>query len=195
MDAEFLFAGGLAFLLALLGWSDQIRGAQEQTREQERAFLNAYQVSWADVRPLIRPSEQHSPEKQLAALLRILGSSILRQDEGADLLTKFQGLDDCRSRLEERLAIRYWLIFSTATTMLTGGLLLTLPADDSLNAAGEPLSIGALFVWLALVAVILIYTILIARDEVTFRHELGSIEDYFRSIQPLASPEDPTDGG
>lgn len=39
MDADFFLAGGIAFLPTLVGWGDQIRGAQEKTRQQEKEFL------------------------------------------------------------------------------------------------------------------------------------------------------------
>ena len=53
MDTNFLLAGGIAFLIAVLGWGDQIRGTQEKVLLQERDFLKALQLKWRDVRALV----------------------------------------------------------------------------------------------------------------------------------------------
>lgn len=181
MGTEFLLGGALAFLLALLGWSDQIRGVQERTRTQERELLDTYnKIRWRDVRALIRPSEGNARDRLLGAL-GLLKDGVLANDEDARLLTHFESLDGIRRHLENTYSMRYWLIFATTLHMLISGAL-------SVNFRGV---IWTWFSWqlvyslptIVLVGLILMLTMRAAINETRFRNGLNEVEDVLRAAK------------
>lgn len=182
MDTEFLLGGAIAFLLALLGWSDQIRGIQEKTRQHEREFLRAYRakLSWRDLRAIVRPSEESTPEERLLGVLRLLNKGGLQDGSHVSLLREFEALDRIREELEKAYTIRYWAISATVLEMLAAGSL-SVYFRGSL-VAGVPLTWEHLYfsLTIVLVAGIALLTAVTSLLESSFRRKLNEVEDQLR---------------
>jgi len=67
----FLFGSGFALFVALLGWSDQIRGLAKEIRELESEFLQKYNLSRGELIPAIIAK---TPDEQLEALTVVMQS-------------------------------------------------------------------------------------------------------------------------
>ena len=180
MDVELLFGAAFGFLLALLGWGDQIRGVQERTRSQERDLLNAHRISWRVLRQVIRPSEGASAKDELVAVLGLVHQGFLKDQDDVALLELFRKVDDTRAGLERTYEIRYWLIYSCTVSLFVLGL-------AALWFSG-PVCVGSAITWeqvYAAVACLFLLPILgmtgyAARNEGEFRRGLNEIEDVLR---------------
>ena len=64
----FLFASALGLFVALLGWSDQIRGINKDTKELEARFLAETGSEKRDFLCVVKPK---LPGEQLAALAKL----------------------------------------------------------------------------------------------------------------------------
>lgn len=179
MDAELLFGAAFAFLLALLGWSDQIRGVQERTRSQERDLLNAHKISWRVLRQVIRPSEGPSPKDQLLAVLGLVHQGFLKDQDDVALLELFKKVDATRAGLERAYDVRYWLIYACTVQLFLSGIaaLFFEGAICSSTLTWEHLyAAAACLVLLPILAL----TGIAARREGDFRWGLNEIEDVLR---------------
>ena len=87
MDTDFLLGAGLAFLIVVLGWGDQIRGTQEKILTQEREYLNTLRLKWGEVQALFRESGDQTTK--LAALLRLIGRESVANVVNIQLVADF----------------------------------------------------------------------------------------------------------
>lgn len=108
MDLEFFLAGGFGLLVALIGWSDQIRGMQQSTREAENQLQAASELSWGILRHLVRPSEESDSRQALLAVLRAYGKGALKEEKRNKLYLDFQVTNAARKSLTLLLEIRFW---------------------------------------------------------------------------------------
>lgn len=199
MDTGFFLGGAIAFLLALLGWGDQIRGAQEKTQLAEKQFLRRYKFRWADLQPLIRPNSDDDAEKRLQSVLKILLRDEHALKEGSDitLLTQVERMNSIRNRLEPRYALRFLLIYFIAAELFIAGVLsfflkgrarISLPEITLHGPTGSWRHFVGLYdwnhiwtaIWLVLFAVVLCQTWLINKDEEKLRKALVEIDDKLR---------------
>lgn len=186
-----MLAGGFALLIALVGWSDQIRGTHERIWQKETAFLETYETNWYHLRKLIRPMENSRPEEQLRAILHLLKKGVGKKLEDTTLLTELKQINSCRDRLRNYLQLRYWLVFWTSIQMLFAG--------SSLQTLGSIADPGALAtwskihttLWLALSIALFITTAKIAFMEDAFENHLELIEDSLRSRQDATNTREP----
>jgi hypothetical protein len=105
----FLFASALALFVALLGWSDQIRGIDKDTKEMEGRFLEETGIEKRDF----------LPGEQLAVLTKLMKSGRIQGRDNVDLLSAFKGWKKEWSRLERLSTWKYNL-----TVLLTGAFFL-----------------------------------------------------------------------
>ncbi len=182
-DSPFFLGGGLALLLALVGWSDQIRGLSRTAREREVQLLRTYGIEWAKIQTVIRPQDEDNPLDRLVDLLRLLPTGI-GDEVGARLIHNFQTLHQISMRLSSLSTIRYWLLFSLSVQMLVAGV--------HLGSSWLPLT-GHYFHYAAgslIVVVILILTLLVGRGESRFEVTIGHIEDDLRLASDEKTRED-----
>jgi len=188
MDTGFLLGGGFALLIALLGWSDQIRGTQERTRIQEREFLDTYNFRWEHFRSLIRTSESPNAETRLAAVLRILGSGGLTNQVDVLLLEDFEHLDDIRYKLENSYSIRYWCVFIASVEMLITGILSIYLRGSILKCSFLTWTHVYSAIWIILVGIIVYFTYRISVQESDLRQTLAKIDDKLRTAKENKDP-------
>lgn len=181
VDSEFFLAGGLALLLALLGWGDQIRSVREETRDSEKALADSQTDNWKDVRPLLRPTALDTEESQLSAIIRLLKKGEFRNDSQTRLFTAFTTLNSYRSSLEELLTTRYWLLFSTSVQMTTAGIFLCLPMGILPDKAYIGLHQLNCILTVVLLLLIFAYTFAIAKKEPQFREQIILVDNLLQS--------------
>lgn len=194
MNAEFYLAGALAFLIAMLGWADQIRGTQERTRILEEQLLKEYGFRWSDLRKLIRTDRHASPESRLKAVLRVIKFGQLKDKVAVDLLQQLDALNRVRARLERRYDVRFCLVLAVCGQMLASGVLLLMFAAANASVevpvhpyrtliVSNPLSRGCAVVCIALISAVLYHTWRLNREEEVLRGIINDVDDSLRDAR------------
>jgi hypothetical protein len=105
---EFLIGVGIALLIALLAWSDQIQSMQRETQEAEKYLDEKRKINWKTIKKLIRRNA--SPEEKLSALNEMLTKQSAENISDIDIITHFRTLYN-KSRFLERLyLVKYLLV-------------------------------------------------------------------------------------
>ena len=115
----FLFGSGLALFVALLGWSDEIRGINQDTRELEERFLATTKIQKKDFLAVVKPL---TPDDQLVALAQILASAKPQTVEHVKVLEIFNRWHTEWTKLEVLSAWKYRLALSLTFAMFIAGL-------------------------------------------------------------------------
>jgi len=174
----FLFASGLALFIALLGWSDQIRGFDNDTKELEQRFLNKTQIKKRDFLEIVRPK---SPEEKLAAFARVDSEGRIENAETIDVLRTFaEELNQPWSRVERLFKWKYKLTVAlTIVLFLTGIIsLFTTPTQQaSFYAVSMRVEMILLILPVLLIGLLLAIIIRSARWEKAVRSILQSMAD------------------
>lgn len=174
----FLFGSGLAIFIALLGWSDQIRGFDNDTKELEQRFLNKTRIKKRDFLEIVRPK---SPEEQLAAFARVDSEGRIENAETIDVLRTFaEELNQPWSRVERLFRWKYKLTIAlTIILFLTGIIsLFTTPTQQALlYAVSMRAEIILLVLPVLLIGLLLAIIIRSARWEKAVRSILQSMAD------------------
>ena len=110
----FLFGGGLALFIALLAWSDQIRGIDTDIRDLERRFLQDTGIEKSTFLRIVKPQ---SPDDRGAALLEVIGAGRIKSGDSAKVLRIFTDWNKQWLRIERLSTGKYYL-----TIVLTGAL-------------------------------------------------------------------------
>ncbi len=180
MDSAFLFGGGIAFLIALLAWADQIGGVQDKSRAREREFLETSGTRWRDLSAVIRAAGPNEPAERLLAVLRLRKTGALSDGTDVRLLELFERTDLRRARLENAYATRYWWIFSTTGVLFVcGALALFLQGPLRCGSKATWSHVWA-FIATFLIAGILVLTGFVTTTEAAFRKDLNEMEDEIR---------------
>ncbi len=173
----FLFASALALFVALLGWSDQIRGINKDTKELEERFLSETGIAKRDFLCVVKPKVQG---EQLAALAKLMKSGNIQSHVNVDLLSAFKSWNKEWSRLEKLSSIKYYLAIALTVAFFLAGVisLFTRPGDKaSLHYFAIRAELLVLTMPLALVAALLCIIICESRRENALRVFLESIDD------------------
>jgi len=177
----FLFASGLALFVALLGWSDQIRAIDKDTREMESCFLEDTGMGKRDFLRIVKPE---SPDKQLEALTEMVNAGKFKTMDSVQLLRKLtewhREWSDAWPHLERLTTWKYNLTIALTIALLVAGTvsLFTTPAEQvnffSLHLRVEML---VLTLPMTIVAVLLGIIICLAKREKALRARLNSMAD------------------
>lgn len=116
----FLLGSGLALFVALLGWSDAIRGINNDTRQLEEKFLATTHVDRPVFLSIVNPQ---SPDEKLAALTQILVSGNLKTVASVEVLKIFQNWHKHWKAMETLAAWKYGLSLSLTYVLFAAGLL------------------------------------------------------------------------
>src|SRR2546429_3791385 len=116
----FLFASGLALFIALLGWSDQIRGFDNDTKELEQRFLKKTGIKKRDFLDIIKPK---SADDQLFALTRAESEGRIEKEEMIEVLRTFaMDLNRLWSQVERLSSWKYNLTIALTITLFVTGI-------------------------------------------------------------------------
>jgi hypothetical protein len=115
----FLFGSGLALFVALLGWSEQIRGMSHDTRDLERQFLEITRIKKKDFLSIVKPT---SHEERLAALTQALVSGKPKTVEQVEVLGIFTKWHRKWTGLEALYAWKYRLTLVLTWTLFAAGV-------------------------------------------------------------------------
>jgi hypothetical protein len=116
----FLFASGLALFTALLGWSDQIRGIDNDTTELEQRFLKKTGIKKGDFLDIIKPK---SADDQLFALTRAESAGRIEKEETIEVLRTFaMDLNRLWSQVERLSSWKYNLTIALTITLFVAGI-------------------------------------------------------------------------
>ncbi len=118
---EFLIGTGVALLLALIGWSEQIRSLHRETLKAERDFSEKRNINWDHVRKIIRGT---APAKEkIVALNKLLREkSVLKKDD-IKIINQFYNLGKKRIDIEKLYNIKYILILVLTFLFFISGVI------------------------------------------------------------------------
>lgn len=117
----FLIGTGMALLLVLIGWSEQVKSWHKDTIEAEKEFSKSHNLKWKEIRPLIRT--ETLPVKKLKALNKLLIKKSLKEVQDVKIIEKLLTLDKERNQLENFYRIKYKLIFIMTILYFSSGII------------------------------------------------------------------------
>lgn len=127
----FLFGSGFAIFIALLGWSEQIRGLRRETYQLQSEFLKTHGLRKAD---LLRAIRAQTADEQLRAFTAIMLTNKLSAS-AVQLLPVLRRWDTQNTRLERLQTWKYWLTVALAFVFFAAGV-------SSLARLGQAVSVG-----------------------------------------------------
>jgi hypothetical protein len=142
----FLLGSGFAVFIALLGWSEQIRGLRRETYQLQSDFLKAHGLRKAD---LLRAIRAQSADEQLQAFTTIMLANKLSAP-AVKLLPILRRWDAENTALESLQTWKYWLAVTLALVFFTAGALSVTrisPAAIVVGPATVLLAVFALIIW------------------------------------------------
>jgi hypothetical protein len=173
----FLFASALALFVALLGWSDQIRGIDKDTKELEARFLEETGIEKRDFLCVVKPKV---PGEQLATLTKLMNSGRIQSKVKVNLLSAFKAWNKEWSRLERLSVRKYYLAVALTMAFFFCGVisLFTHPSSQiRLHFFSVRCEMLVLALPMTLVAILLGIIIDGSRRENALRALLDSIAD------------------
>lgn len=115
----FLLGSGFAVFVALLGWSDQIRGLTRETYELQADFLKQYNLTKAELLPAIRAE---TADEQLQAFTALMQTNKL-EAAGVRLLPLFRAWTQQHRRLDRMQSWKYRLTVALSLVFFAAGIL------------------------------------------------------------------------
>ncbi|HJX84249.1 MAG TPA: hypothetical protein VJ723_07900 [Candidatus Angelobacter sp.] len=162
-------------MVALLGWSDQIRGIDTDTKDLERRFLEDTGINKQDFLCIVKP---RSPDEQLAALTQV--AEKLETGDMVVLLRTFKEWNVEWSQLERLSVWKYDLMVALTLVLFIAGIasLFSRPSQSIqlyfMTMRSEMLILLLPMAIIGLLLAIIIYS---ARREKRLRALLSSIAD------------------
>jgi hypothetical protein len=173
----FLFASGVAFFIALLAWSDQIRGIDQDVKELERRFLEDTGI---EKRTFLRIVKPKSPDDRGLALLEVVSGGRIKNRDSAEVLQVFTKWNKQWSWIERLSAGKYYVTIGLTIVLLVVGFasLFTDPSQQ-VKILWNPCRVEMLLLIppATLVALLLVIIICIAVRENALRSFLKSVSD------------------
>lgn len=170
----FFLASGFALFIALLGWSDQIRGMTQDTQELEAEFLDLTKIKKIEFLQVIRPV---TPTDQLEALTAIWTSGRLKAVPAIEVLGLFNEWNSILQRVEQTSRLKYNLTFVLTLCLLGSGLLSLVFGLVGICSTNAVVQLLLLFPSVSLIGVLLVIIIRANSHEQDFRALLQSISD------------------
>ena len=173
----FLFGSGVGLLIALLAWSDQIRGIDKDIRELEQRFVGDTGIEKQDYLRIVKPE---TPDDRGRALTQVVNAGKIRTKDIAVVLTILTKWHKQWSRIEGLSALKYRSAIALTLVLFLGGVasLFTTPAQRvqilSIDCSVEML---LLVLPAMLIGLLLIIIIWIAERENGLRSLLKSISE------------------
>lgn len=116
---ELLFGAGIALLISLLAWSDQIRGLHKETLEAEQILLDNREINYREIKKLIRRNEP--PQLILDKLTEIIKKDATENIIDLKLILKYWDLDRKLQKLESLSNVKYYFIIGLTACFFISG--------------------------------------------------------------------------
>lgn len=116
---EFFFGAGIALLISLVAWSDQIRSLHKETLEAESLLYTNRNINWRRIKQLIR--KKVDPQTILDELNRMLKKESSENIDNIELILKLRSIDKKLRYLENLHNLKYnFILFLTAAFLIAG---------------------------------------------------------------------------
>lgn len=116
--AVFLLGSGLALLIALLAWGEQIRAITQDTRDLERDFLDTTGLTRAELSALLQAKND---DDRLLAFTNLMASGKLTSAPQVEILPLFEKWRILGATLRSLQSKKYWLTVSLTVVFLATG--------------------------------------------------------------------------
>jgi len=173
----FLFGSGVAFFIALLAWSDQIRGINQEIRELEKRFMESTGI---EKRTFLNIVKSESPDDRGLALLEVVSSGRIKNKDSAELLQIFTTWNKQWSSIESLSIWKYYMTISLTISLFVVGFLSLIVSPSQQNSFFSTqgrIDVSLMIPPALLVASILVIIICIAKRETELRSLLKSVSD------------------
>jgi len=173
----FLFGGGLALFIALLAWSDQIRGIDQDIRDLENRFLERTGIEKQTFLRIVKPK---SPDDRGEALLEVVSAGRIKNQNSAEVLGIFTKWNKQWLWIERLSAGKYYMTIALTIGLFLVGIasLHTSPLQQILILSIQcRVEMLILILPATLVAMLLVIIIFIAERENALRSFLKSVSD------------------
>jgi hypothetical protein len=150
--SAFLLGSGLALLIALLAWGEQIRAITRDTRDLERDFLQATGLTRAQLSALL---QARNDDDRLIAFNNLMASGKLTSASQVEILPLFERWRSLGTELRSLQSRKYWLTIALTVVFLGTGMLAAL-------APGRLVSLPLLLVFPGILVFILLVTVVSA---------------------------------
>ena len=175
---EFLIGTGIALLMALLAWSDSIRGWHKETLEAEKKFYDERNIKGIQIKSLLRSNSVAS--EKLVMLASLLNSNAITENTDIDFINRFNHLDTMRNRLSRCYSVKYIMVILLAFFFIVSGFI-NLFLDDSaiINLFGLLLPADYILISVCILSslLVLIFSVFLDNFERDFRDTLAKIEE------------------
>jgi hypothetical protein len=118
---ELLFGAGIALLISLLAWSDQIRGLHKETLEAEQILLENRKINYREIKKLLRKNEP--PEVILNKLSEVIKKDSTENIIDLELILKYRNLDRKLQNLELLSNLKYYYIIGLTACFFISGII------------------------------------------------------------------------
>lgn len=172
----FLFASGLGLFIALLGWSDQIRGIDKDTRDLEERFLKKTKINKGNFVEIVKPE---SPDDQLVALTQAVSDGKLTSMVSVKVLHAFADYIVKWSSLERLSNWKYNITVTLTFALFVSGTasLFTTPTQRLQVLIAVRIELILLLLPMTLIGLLLFIIVCSARKEKELRSLLNSMSD------------------
>jgi hypothetical protein len=114
-----LFGSGVAFFIALLAWSDQIRAIDNDVRALEDRFLEKTRLEKSAFSRIVKPK---TADDRGFALLQVRSSGLMKTKTQAEVLQIFTQWNKEWSSIEFLTAAKYYLTITLTVVLFTVGV-------------------------------------------------------------------------
>ncbi len=131
MDIEgFLLASGLALLVVLVGWANQITSRSKETKELEGEFLTKAKLKRADYKKII--NEGGATEDSFKSLVDFLYT---RKEDDLQIFEKIKLIKADIEKLDNNYSWRFWiLLWMSICFFVMGAIAFFLPTEQKMWA-------------------------------------------------------------
>ncbi|MCJ7504740.1 MAG: hypothetical protein MUP80_17025 [Acidobacteriia bacterium] len=175
--ALFLLGSGLALLITLLGWSDQIRNFNRDSIDLMDKFVEKTGIRKTDFQRFLRST---NPTDRLAAVTAMMNSGKLKTVEDVELTGLFNQLGDISKHLGGLCSRKYFFTLClTGCMFATGTVSLFTTANDQVLLGAFHIPIELLVTLLPLSCILVIFGVIIRCNqwEKQFNDQLSAISD------------------
>ncbi|MEJ0085098.1 MAG: hypothetical protein WDO72_05425 [Pseudomonadota bacterium] len=116
--STFLLGSGVALLIALLAWGEQIRAITRDTRDLERDFLELTDISKSQLNSVL---DAETDDDRLVAFTNLMASGNLTSASQIQLLPLFNEWRALGANLQNKQSQKYWFTIALTLVLFCSG--------------------------------------------------------------------------